>query len=319
MSEMMIDSEISLCPAMVLAVGAWDIVISVGIFASVMLLVAAIFGQPGQIQLSPQREAALATGHTDRRTVFENTYLRPIMWLLLAASYRLAMPRAKKWLERKLLAAGSPNYYTAEEYLALAFLAGIVLAGSLEIFNMLLSSQFSFVTLIVGLVAGTALTVYQLHIRAIKRVRSISKRLPYALDLIALAMGAGATFTEAVQTIVKEEIDDPLNVELKAMLAEMELGTPRRVALQNLADRVPLDLLRGVLTSVAQAEQLGTPLGEVLHDQATLLRLQRSVRAETAAANASVRILLPGMLIAISVVLAVFAPFILKVVRGGLF
>lgn len=302
-----------------LALGAWDVVISFGLLVTVFLLVVAVFGQGGEIHMSPQREAALATGHTDRKTVFENTYLRPIMWILLVMSHRLAMPKAKKWLQRTLVAAGSPNYYTPEEYLALAFLAGTALAVCLEILNILIVGQFSFVLPIIGFVIGTALTLLQLHGKASGRVRQIARRLPYVLDLVSLAMGAGASFTEAVRTIVQEDADDPFNVALKGMLAEMELGTPRRQALQNLADSIPLDLLRSVLASVIQAEELGTPLREVLHDQANLLRLQRSVRAETAAAKASVKILVPGILIALSVVLAIFAPFILRIVRGGLF
>ena len=58
---------------------------SIGLFASVAMLIVAVFGQPGKAQLSPQREAALAAGHTDRRTVFENSLLRPLLLLLLEA------------------------------------------------------------------------------------------------------------------------------------------------------------------------------------------------------------------------------------------
>jgi len=99
----------------------------------------------------------------------------------------------------------------------------------------------------------------------------------------------------------------------------MDLGTTRRAALQNLAERVPIEMLRSIVASVIQAEELGTPLSDVLHSEATLLRLQRSVRAENAAAVASVRILLPSLLILMSVVLAVFAPAIVRAVKRGLF
>ena len=54
-------------------------------------------------------------------------------------------------------------------------------------------------------------------------------------------------------------------------------------------------------------------------DQSALLRLHRSVRAEKLAALASVRMLVPSVLIMISVVLTVFAPLIVSAVRGSLF
>ncbi|HUT61758.1 MAG TPA: type II secretion system F family protein [Phycisphaerae bacterium] len=305
--------------AYVLVAGLWMIVLSAGIFLSVSMGLAAIFSQPGEIRMSAQRAAALATGHIDRRTVFEQQWLRPIVWVLLVISHRASLPRGKDWLRRTLVAAGSPNYYTPEEYLALSMLAGLMLGALLTMVNFAVYQQFSLIAFAGGLAVGVAMTLAQLHEKAARRIRQISKRVPYALDLIALAMGAGATFTEAVKTVVREQSDDPFNVELRTMLAEMELGTTRRKALMNLADRVPLDPLRSIIASVVQSEDLGTPLGDVLHDQATLLRQQRSVRAENAAAVASVRILVPCLLLVMAVILTVFGPMILRIFRGGLF
>jgi tight adherence protein C len=176
---------------------------------------------------------------------------------------------------------------------------------------------FSFVSMMLGFMAGMGLTIFQLRETAGKRLRLISKRVPYALDLISLAMGAGATFTEAIATVVREEGEDPFNEELKVVLAEIELGTTRRQALQNLSERIPIDMLRSIVASVIQAEDLGTPLADVLHSQASLLRLQRSVRAENLAAVASVRIMVPGALILFSVILAVFGPAVVRFIESG--
>ncbi len=297
----------------------WDIVLSVGIFLAVGMLIVAVFGSGGRIQLSPQREAALASGEADRRTVFEQPLVRPIMWLLVGLGHRLAIPKTKSWLRRKLVAAGSPNYYTAEEYLALAILTGLLLGVLLSGGHLLMYGTHSIGAFILGLIAGVGLTLFKVYDDASKRVRLIWRRLPYALDLIALAMGAGATFAEAVRTITRESGDDPFLIELRTLLTEMDLGATRRTALGNLARRVPLDSLRSIVASVIQAEELGTPLATVLHDQATLLRLQRSVRAENAAAIASVRILIPCLLLVFAVILSVFGSFIVRAIRGGLF
>ena len=300
--------------------GLMQIGLSIGAFASAFMFVLGIFGQPGQITMSPQRKAALTLGHSDRRTVFERPMTRAVMWVLLAMSHRLSLPYLKRWMRSTLVAAGSPEYYTAEEYLALSLLGGLSLGGCLVmLFVILTGGQVSLFALLVGFLIGFGLTVYNIYDKATKRLSQIGKRIPYALDLVALAMGAGATFVEAVQTVVREKGDEPFNVELKALLAEMELGTTRRKALENMAERIPLEQFRSIISSVVQAEELGTPLAEVLHQQANLLRLQRSVRAENAAAVASVRILVPSLLILMAVVLAVFAPMILRMIRGGLY
>ena len=290
----------------------WEYVLSGGVFVVVVLLVIGAFGQTGQVNVSAHRQAAIATGHMDRQTVFEKPFLMPLMWLLLTITQRLSMSKVKGWLRRTLVAAGSPEFYTADEYIALGMLTGVALGGSLAMLSLFLSGKFSFLAVALGFFGGLGLALLQIHLQASKRLRQVTKRVPYALDLVSLAMGAGATFTEAIRTVVREKSEDPFNVELRTVLAEMDLGTTRRQALQNLADRVPVDMLRGIVSSVIQAEELGTPLAEVLHSEATLMRLQRSVRAENAAAVASVRILVPSLLILMAVVLAVFGPAIVR-------
>ena len=299
--------------------GVWDWVISAGAFTAVFLLVVCVFGQPGEVRLSPQRVSAIATGHTDRKTVFENPLLGPVLLILLSLAYRLNFPQAKAFLRRQLVAAGSPNYYIAEEYLALSMLAGLGLAAVLEAGYVLLAGSFSISAAVAGFLLGMGLAIYQITAQATARLETITRQLPYALDLISLAMGAGATFTEAVETIVSEEDDGAINVELRALLAEIELGTTRKTALENLARRVPLESMRNLVASVAQAEQLGTALGDVLHDQATLMRMQRSVRAENKAAIAGVRILVPCLLLVMAVILTIFAPAIIRIIQDGLF
>ena len=244
--------------------------------------------------------------------------LQPIMWLLLvlARQIRAASPRRK--MREMLVAAGNPSFYTVDEYLAIAVLWGLILAAFLQGANLLFLKKLSWSAGVIGLVGGLALTIYHLQTQAAKRVREISRRIPYTLDLIALAMGAGATFTEAAATVVAEDADHPFNVELNTVLAEIDLGSTRAAALRNLADRIPLETLRSIVAAIIQAESLGTPLADVLKQQASLLRLQRSVRAEKLAAAASVRILVPSMLILLSVVLAVFAPVIIRAVKGDL-
>ena len=241
------------------------------------------------------------------------------MWLFLSIAHRLNVPRGKEWIRKNLVAAGSPNYYTPEEYLAVAMLMGVLFGAILEVFHIILIQETSIAAFLLGLLLGMALSIYQIAEKASKRLMTITKELPYAMDLVSLAMGAGATFTEAVKTIVRNDEDDPLDMELKALLAEIDLGTTRRDALRNMAKRVPLEAMQGLVASVTQAEELGTRLTAVLHDQATLLRERRSLRAEEKAASAGVRILIPCLLLVMACIICVFGPFIIRVVRGGLF
>jgi tight adherence protein C len=293
-----------------------DFCLHVGIFLVTAMFIVAIFRQPYEITISHQRRSAIESGHGDRHTVFENPMLRPLLWIMLSMSHRMALPRLKAWIRQALVSSGNPNYYSPEEYLALSLFYGTIIASVVVIFSISIGG-FSFISMLIGFMVGMLITIFQLREAANKRLRLIAKRVPYALDLISLAMSAGATFTEAIATVVREGSDDPFNEELKIVLAEIELGTTRRQGLQNLAERIPIDMLRSIVASVIQAEDLGTPLADVLHSQASLLRLQRSVRAENLAAVASVRIMVPGALILLSVILAVFGPAVVRFIESG--
>jgi tight adherence protein C len=146
----------------------------------------------------------------------------------------------------------------------------------------------------------------------------IARQLPYTLDLIALMMGAGSTFTEAIQTIIREDPEDDFNQELRIVLSEIEFGTKRATALSNMAERIPMDALRSIVGAVNQAETLGTPLSEILKNQSNMLRMHRSVEAEKVSASASLRILVPTMLILVAVVIFLFGPLIIRWMRGEL-
>jgi tight adherence protein C len=293
-----------------------DVCLHIGVFLVVTLFVVAIFRQPYEITVSHHRRSAIESGLGDRQTVFENPLLRPILWIMLSMSHRMAMPRFKNWIRVSLVSSGNPNYYSPEEYLALSLFYGAMIGAGVSVFTVSIGG-FSFISMMFGFLVGMAVTIFQLREAAGKRLRLIAKRVPYALDLISLAMSAGATFTEAIATVVREGDEDPFNQELKVVLAEIELGTTRRQAMQNLAERIPIDMLRSIVASVIQAEDLGTPLADVLHSQASLLRLQRSVRAENLAAVASVRIMVPGALILFSVILAVFGPAVVRFIESG--
>jgi tight adherence protein C len=303
--------------------GVWDLVISAGLFVTVILLVLSIFSQQGQYRRSPQRQAAIAAGQTDRRTLFENPIVGPVLWVLLRVAAGLRAPGWKRWLQRQLVAAGSPNHYTVEEYLALSFLGGIGIGVVLQLFHFVLTGRFGILTLLLGVLIGIALMMYQIFDQASKRLMSITRQLPYSMDLLSLAMGAGATFVEALRTIIRDESEleeiDPLSQEWIAVLAEIELGTTRRQALRNFAERTPLESVHSLVASVIQAEELGTPLIAVLRDQAKLLRERRSLRAEEKAAAAGVRILVPCLLLVMACIMTVFGPFAIRIAREGMF
>jgi len=145
-----------------------------------------------------------------------------------------------------------------------------------------------------------------------KRRTSFMKRLPYAVDLLALMMEAGAGFDEAVATLIEESPTHPIGEEFGFLLREIRLGRSRRDALIQLRDRLEDDNVREFVTAILNGEEFGTPLSRILRSQADQMRLKRSQWAEKAAGEAQVKIVFPGIMIMIACLLIIVTPFIVK-------
>ena len=295
-----------------------QILVSLIVFAGVFLPVFVVFRYPVPAEPAVHRRFAAALGE-NRDTVFENPLLAPVMNLGLSLTKRLNAPGLRASIRQSLDASGNPSGYSVQEYLAICVVSGALLGiatTGLLVFIGSTSALF-FGPLMTAI--GFAVPLFALYENGSRRCRRISKQLPYTLDLISLTMAAGSNFTEAVQTLIQDEPDDDLNQELAIVLSEINFGTPRPAALANLAERIPLESLRSIIGAINQAESLGTPLSSILKLQSDMLRMQRGVQAEKLSASASLRILIPSMIILIAVVLIVFAPLIIRSIQGNLF
>ena len=120
-----------------------------------------------------------------------------------------------------------------------------------------------------------------------KRSNAIRKGLPDALDLLVICAEAGLTVDAAFGRVSKElgkaypELGDEFG------LTAIELGflNERRNAFENLANRVDLEAVRGVVTTMIQTEKYGTPLASALRVLSAEFRHQRMMRAEEKAAR----------------------------------
>ena len=143
-----------------------------------------------------------------------------------------------------------------------------------------------------GAVAGTLVLSYKapdlwLSNKVKKRSHAVRKGLPDALDLLVICAEAGLTVDAAFNRVAKElgkaypELGDEFG------LTAIELGflNERRNAFENLAARVDLEAVRGVVTTMIQTEKYGTPLASALRVLSAEFRNDRMMRAEEKAAR----------------------------------
>lgn len=120
-----------------------------------------------------------------------------------------------------------------------------------------------------------------------KRQQSIRKSLPDALDLLVICAEAGQSLDAALNRVGNEIAPSSaaLAEELNLTLLELRFMPDRRVALENLASRVPLQPIQALVNTLFQAEKYGTPLAQALRVLAGEMREDRMMRAEEKAAR----------------------------------
>ena len=150
-------------------------------------------------------------------------------------------------------------------------------------------------------------------------MKEINRRLPYAIDLLSLAMGAGLDFPGSVRQVVEKSgsPDDPVVEEFTLILQSLQLGRTRRQALEEFAQRAPVDSVVEFVGALVQAELRGNPVAEVLRIQAEVARRKRTVRAEEAAARAGVQMMMPLVLVFLCILILIVAPIIMRIQSSG--
>lgn len=140
-----------------------------------------------------------------------------------------------------------------------------------------------------------------------KRTDAIRKGLPDALDLLVICAEAGLTVDAAFARVARElgrgfpELGD----EFTLTSIELSFLTERRQAFENLAYRVNLDAMRGVVTTMIQTERYGTPLASALRVLSAEFRNQRMMRAEEKAARLPAIMTVPLILFILPVLFVV--------------
>jgi tight adherence protein B len=148
----------------------------------------------------------------------------------------------------------------------------------------LLRTQALFLAMMIGALAGLTPFLYVLRKRS-SRFDRMRQYLPEALDLMNSAIRAGHSLSSAMGMVSKES-PEPIRREFRQCYEEQNFGLELRVALNNLAYRVPIHDIRIVVSAVLIQNDSGGNLTEILDKVAHLIRedfrLQGQIRVHTA-------------------------------------
>ena len=209
----------------------------------------------------------------------------------------------------KLWMAGLGDAFTPVDYIALRLVFLIV----------------SLLLIVLGMAAGQILICLALALLFAvypgvwisstirKRQLSIMKALPNVLDLLTLSVESGRDLLSALRDILARRKADPLGEELLRTFQEIQLGRKRTDALRALTLRVRQADLTAAINAIIQAEELGVSIAQILHIQSDMQRNKRFMLAEKLANEASVKIIIPIILLILpAVFLVLVGPLALR-------
>jgi len=298
---------------MLLYIGAGAVLIGLG--ATMMLLLATRTSSASVAHSLALIERGVRPQEMAKQDLaFGDRLVKPIF----AWTRRLALAISPKGTTARMVRlldfAGNPPGWTAERILGIkgaALILGVLLG--------FLIGKLSFIGFVIAIMLG-ALGFFVpdllLRNRGDHRQDDLRRGLADALDMLTVCVEAGQGFDAALQQVARA-VTGPVAGEFSRVIQEISIGRSRGAAFSSLAERTSVPEIKTFVTAIVQADQLGIPIGQVLHEQAIEMRLIRRQRAEEQAQKVPIKILFPMLLgIFPSFFIVILGPGIIKLVQA---
>lgn len=207
--------------------------------------------------------------------------------------------RAAPWeirsrVDKRIMYAGNPwnfNFYSLFAVQILLGAAFFLLFLFLLRFIQVYDGRMIFINILLALV-GFYMPYFIVSSKADDRQKKIRRALPDVLDLLLVSVEAGLGFDMALKRVA-QQMPGPLSEEIKRALDEIRMGGNREAAFRGIVRRCGVSEVSSFLSSIIQAEQLGSNIANTLRVQADFMRQKRRQLAQEMAMKAPVKLVFP--------------------------
>ena len=252
---------------------------------------------------------------------FKERVLLPMWQSVTGRIMQFAPSSVAGFIQRQLLLGGIPARSGAVGSFLLRMLIFGAAIGGLTFFalygsDMMALRKFAFTVL--ATVGGALVPVLSLRSKISARQDDMRHQLPEVLDLLCVSVEAGLSFDAALRRIVSR-MHGPFIDECKKMLDDVRMGVTRKDALYAMSDRCGVQDVALFITSVVQAERLGSNMSGILKAQADNVRDRQRQWVKAQALKAPVKIVIPLVLFILPAIFIVaLAPPLFSVAKNFL-
>ncbi|MDF2590728.1 MAG: Type secretion system domain protein [Clostridia bacterium] len=209
----------------------------------------------------PWREGLNAVGRTIGKSKLGNKYMVNLETQIIQAHVML---KVEEFITIELIAAFS------------FFLLGLI------IFKIkLLALPFA--------LAGFFLPTLLVKMKKKGILKKIDQQLPDTIMLLSNSLQAGYSFMQAVE-VASRELPQPICLEFKQLLKEVNLGVNAEQALESLTERVQSEDMKLVIMAVLIQRQIGGNLSEILDNISDTIRSRIKLKGEISVLTAQGKI-----------------------------
>lgn len=154
------------------------------------------------------------------------------------------------------------------------------------------------------------------------RYKELEQTLPMVIDLLVVCTRSGLSLDKSIDRIAHEigYLVPSMAKELAITATELAILPERRMALQNLAKRVELPLVKSLTIALVQAEEQGVSIGQTLQILSQESSKQRLLDMEAKAARLPSMLTVPMMIFSLPVLfILILGPGISKMIDSNFF
>ena len=152
-----------------------------------------------------------------------------------------------------------------------------------------------------------------------RRTREVILAMPVYLDFLTMSVEAGLNLTGAMSQAMEKGLKGALRTEFGIVLRDVRSGLKRSDALRRMAERLDIQEVTSFVSSIIQAEKLGSSMAQVLRVQSEQRRNERFQRAEKLAMEAPVKLVFPLVVFIFPVTFIVLGfPIVIKFLSAGI-